>query len=84
MASEEDFRQRVFTSAINLLVPDFYQKAIDPEYMPEPQDVPGTGEIFFPASEGEFDAMLAEFEAADAALHSKQVFDSFDSLGDRT
>ena len=74
---EEEFHQRVYASPVNLFVPDFFSKTFNPDYVPDSEmEVPGHGEVFFPATPDEFDQMLAEFEAQDAALQQKQTWDA--------
>lgn len=49
---------------------------MDPSYVPPSTDTPGSGEVFFPTSDDEFDQVLAEFEQQEAALEAKRTFDA--------
>jgi hypothetical protein len=61
--AELEFKQQVRLSAMNLVMPDLWDRLFTPAYVPSSEVEDIQEGVFFPTTPEEFEAMAEEFEA---------------------
>ena len=74
--AEIEFKQAVRLSALNLIMPDVYERLFDPQYIPPSEEGEGTEGVFFPVTDEDFKFMMEEIEREELERELSGVFNT--------
>jgi hypothetical protein len=59
----EEYKRQVQISPLSVFVPDLFERIFNSDYIPDddPENHGGDGEVFFPTSDEDFEAMMEEW-----------------------